>query len=48
MFNLIWQKRQDPVKGKIVELVQVWSHAFRKEESYKVVQETFSSMKSEG
>lgn len=42
------KKRQDPVKAKIVELIQVWSQAFRNEPSYKVVQETFSAMKAEG
>lgn len=42
------KKRQDPVKAKIVELIQVWSHAFRNEPSYKVVQETFTAMKAEG
>jgi len=36
------------VKAKIVELIQVWSHAFRNEPSYKVVQETFTAMKAEG
>lgn len=40
--------RGDPVKGKILELIQVWSHAFRNEPSYKVVQDTFNLMKLEG
>jgi growth factor-regulated tyrosine kinase substrate len=40
--------RQDPVKGKILELVQVWSYAFRNEVQYKVVQDTFNVMKAEG
>ena len=42
------QKRQDPVKAKIVELIQVWSHAFRNEPSYRVVQDTFNDMIREG
>ena len=42
------QKRPDPVKGKILELIQVWSHAFRNEASYKIVQDTFHLMKMEG
>jgi growth factor-regulated tyrosine kinase substrate len=36
------------VKSKILELIQVWSYAFRNEPQYKVVQETFNSMKAEG
>ncbi|ESO09504.1 hypothetical protein HELRODRAFT_190525 [Helobdella robusta] len=42
------RKRQEPVKNKIVELVQVWSHAFRNEPSYKVVQDAYNEMKREG
>jgi len=42
------QKRPDPIKAKVVELIQVWSHAFRNEPAYKVVQDTFSDMKREG
>ncbi|XP_071108372.1 hepatocyte growth factor-regulated tyrosine kinase substrate-like isoform X1 [Haliotis cracherodii] len=40
--------KNDPVKAKILEMVQVWSHAFRNEPSYKVVQDTFHLMKMEG
>ncbi|KAH3861980.1 hepatocyte growth factor-regulated tyrosine kinase substrate-like [Dreissena polymorpha] len=40
--------RGDPVKAKILELVQVWSHAFRNESRYKVVQDTFNLLKLEG
>jgi len=42
------QKRPDPIKGKVLELMQVWSHAFRNEPSYKIVHETFTDMKREG
>lgn len=45
--NLV-HTRGDPVKGKILELIQVWSHAFRNETKYKVVQDTFNLMKLEG
>lgn len=45
---LCLQKRPDPVKAKVLELIQVWSHAFRNESSYKVVQETYNDMKREG
>lgn len=40
--------RPPPVKEKILELIQVWSHAFRNEPSYKAVQDTFHLMKMEG
>lgn len=40
--------RGEPVKSKILELIQVWSHAFRSEPNYKVVQDTFNLMKLEG
>jgi len=32
----------------VLELIQVWSHAFRNESAYKVVQETYNDMKREG
>lgn len=47
-FNIKLQTRGDPVKGKILELIQVWGHAFRNEARYKVVQDTFNLMKLEG
>ena len=42
------QVRPDPVKTKVLELIQCWSHAFRNEGSYKIVQDTFQLMKLEG
>ncbi|KAK7506624.1 hypothetical protein BaRGS_00002099 [Batillaria attramentaria] len=39
--------RADPVKGKILELIQTWSHAFRNEPSYKAVEDTFHLLKME-
>ncbi|XP_045212780.2 hepatocyte growth factor-regulated tyrosine kinase substrate-like [Mercenaria mercenaria] len=45
--NLV-NTRGDPVKGKILELVQVWGHAFRNDSKYKVVQDTFNLLKLEG
>lgn len=47
MKNLV-NSRGDPVKSKVLELIQVWSHAFRNESSYRVVQETFNILKLEG
>ncbi len=46
--SLFLQTRADPVKAKILELIQVWSHAFRNEASYKAVQDTYHLMKMEG
>ncbi|XP_064624793.1 hepatocyte growth factor-regulated tyrosine kinase substrate-like isoform X2 [Lineus longissimus] len=40
--------RTDPVKPKILELIQVWSHAFRNDPSLRAVQDTFHLMKVEG
>ncbi|BFZ17707.1 hypothetical protein BsWGS_20747 [Bradybaena similaris] len=40
--------RADPVKEKILELIQTWSHAFRNEPSYKAVEDTFHCLKVEG
>jgi len=36
------------VKNKILYLIQAWSHAFRNEPKYKVVQDTYQIMKVEG
>lgn len=44
----IAKNKPDPMKGKICELIQCWSHAFRNEPNYKVVQDTFNLMKMEG
>ena len=40
--------RGDPVKAKLLELIQTWSHAFRNEQSYKAVMDTFHQLKMEG
>lgn len=40
--------RGDPVKEKILELIQTWSHAFRTEPKYKAVEDTFHLLKMEG
>ncbi|GFR91664.1 hepatocyte growth factor-regulated tyrosine kinase substrate [Elysia marginata] len=40
--------RPDPVKEKVLELIQTWSHAFRNEPSYKAVEDTFHLLKMEG
>ncbi|XP_012941341.1 hepatocyte growth factor-regulated tyrosine kinase substrate isoform X2 [Aplysia californica] len=40
--------RGDPVKEKILELVQTWSNAFRNEPKYKAVEDTFHLLKMEG
>ncbi|RUS79812.1 hypothetical protein EGW08_012411, partial [Elysia chlorotica] len=40
--------RTDPVREKVLELIQTWSHAFRNEPSYKAVEDTFHVLKMEG
>ncbi|XP_001636927.3 hepatocyte growth factor-regulated tyrosine kinase substrate isoform X2 [Nematostella vectensis] len=47
MRNLI-KNGADPVKDKVLGLIQTWSHAFRNEPKYKIVQDTFNLMKMEG
>ena len=42
------KKKQDSLKNKVLELIQVWSHAFRSNQSYRVIQETFNTMKAKG
>ncbi|CAL1536875.1 unnamed protein product [Lymnaea stagnalis] len=42
------KSRADPVKEKILELIQTWSHAFRNEPHYKAVEDTFHLLKMEG
>lgn len=41
-------KIPEAIKMKILELIQVWSHAFRNDSNYKCVQDTFNQMKLEG
>ena len=38
----------ETLRNKILELIQVWAHAFRNEPSYKAVQDTLNVMKAEG
>ncbi|KAK7167101.1 hypothetical protein R3I94_001487 [Phoxinus phoxinus] len=45
----LFKKQPEPnVKNKILYLIQAWSHAFRNEPKYKVVQDTYQIMKVEG
>ncbi|XP_041077748.1 hepatocyte growth factor-regulated tyrosine kinase substrate-like isoform X8 [Polyodon spathula] len=41
-------KSEPSVRNKILYLIQAWSHAFRNEPKYKVVQDTYQIMKVEG
>lgn len=38
----------EKMKAKILELIQVWAHAFRNDSSHRAIQETLSLMKAEG
>ncbi len=41
-------KKPDPVKAKVLELIQCWSHAFKKNPNYKIVEDFYNAMKLEG
>ena len=41
-------KKPDPIKAKILELIQCWSHAFKKNPNYKIVEDFYNAMKLEG
>ena len=36
------------MESKILELIQAWAHAFRKDPSFRIIQDTFNVMKAEG
>jgi len=40
--------KPDPVKIKVLELIQCWMHAFKKNPNYKVVEDYYNAMKLEG
>lgn len=40
--------KSDPVKSKVLELIQCWSHAFKKNPNYRIVEDYFNAMKLEG
>ncbi|XP_076458618.1 hepatocyte growth factor-regulated tyrosine kinase substrate-like [Babylonia areolata] len=40
--------RPDPVKEKVLELLQAWAHALRSEPNYKIIEDTYNLMKMEG
>ncbi|XP_016146327.1 LOW QUALITY PROTEIN: hepatocyte growth factor-regulated tyrosine kinase substrate-like [Sinocyclocheilus grahami] len=45
----LFKKQPEPnVKNKILYLIQAWSHAFRNEPKYKVIQDTYQILKVEG
>jgi len=47
-FQEIARTSKDPVKTKVLELIQTWSHAFREEAAFKVIVDTYHLMKHEG
>lgn len=38
----------DNVRSRILELIQIWAHAFRNEPKYRAVQDIFNMLKMEG
>jgi len=47
-FQEIARSSKDPVKTKVLELIQTWSHAFRGEPAFKAIVDTYHLMKHEG
>jgi growth factor-regulated tyrosine kinase substrate len=47
-FYFILKTRPDPIRAKILELIQCWSHAFKKNPNYKIVEDFYNAMKLEG
>ena len=45
---MLFQLKIDSVKAKILELVQCWAYAFRDNNDYKIVVDTFNEMKNSG
>ncbi|PAA92433.1 hypothetical protein BOX15_Mlig029941g1 [Macrostomum lignano] len=41
-------KSQDPVKEKVLELIQIWASVFSNQSRYRCIQDVFSSLKREG
>lgn len=46
--DLVKVTTNEKLKDKILELVQAWSHAFKKDPNYRVIQDYFTVMKAEG
>lgn len=44
----IAMSKNDPIKAKILELIQCWAHGFKKNPNYKIVEDYYNSMKLEG
>ncbi|XP_065557945.1 hepatocyte growth factor-regulated tyrosine kinase substrate-like isoform X2 [Artemia franciscana] len=48
MRDLAKNSKDDPVKNKVLELIQAWAYAFRNSSRYRAVQDTLNIMKAEG
>ncbi|XP_053208181.1 hepatocyte growth factor-regulated tyrosine kinase substrate-like isoform X2 [Panonychus citri] len=46
--ELVKVTSDEKVREKILELIQAWAHAFRKEPSFRIIQDTYNVMKAEG
>lgn len=46
--ELVKVTSDEKVREKLLELIQAWAHAFRKEPSFRIIQDTFNAMKAEG
>ncbi len=43
-----FKSKPEPIKTKILELIQCWSFAFRKNANYKIVEDYYNAIKIEG
>lgn len=46
--ELVKTTTNDNVRSRILELIQIWAHAFRNEPKYRAVQDIFNMLKMEG
>lgn len=48
MLKELSEVKPDPVKTKILELIQCWAHAFKKNPNLKIVEDYYTALKFEG
>eukprot|EP00096_Caligus_rogercresseyi_P005564 TRINITY_DN2137_c0_g1_i1.p1 TRINITY_DN2137_c0_g1~~TRINITY_DN2137_c0_g1_i1.p1 ORF type:complete len:708 (+),score=268.56 TRINITY_DN2137_c0_g1_i1:229-2352(+) len=46
--ELIKATKDESMKGKLLEMIQTWGHAFAKSQKYRICTETYNIMKAEG
>uniref|UniRef100_A0A0K2V3S4 Hepatocyte growth factor-regulated tyrosine kinase substrate n=1 Tax=Lepeophtheirus salmonis TaxID=72036 RepID=A0A0K2V3S4_LEPSM len=46
--ELVKATKDDAMKGKLLEMIQTWGHAFSKSQKYRICTDTYNIMKAEG